>query len=143
MVRYFRLYTLLILMLLTLLGSVACTERVPIGPTGPSQSTNPASTTPTGPVARDDSYTMQRGTVLRVPAPGLLANDSLPPGITGSVRVVQPMQITFSLSNDGGTGGFTADFSRNPDFTGRVSFQYEIVSSIGNSNPATVTITVQ
>lgn len=85
---------------------------------------------------------MQRGTVLRVPAPGLLANDSLPPGITGSVHFVQPLPINLPLSNDGG-GGFTVDFLRNPGFSGLVSFQYEILSSMGNSNPATVTITVQ
>lgn len=94
-------------------------------------------------IARDDSYTMARGSVLTVPAPGLLANDSVPTGPPpATIRFVQPLPPDAGFTNLGG-GSFRIDFSiANSSFTGMLIFQYEIFVGGAVSNAATVTVTV-
>jgi subtilisin family serine protease/subtilisin-like proprotein convertase family protein len=96
---------------------------------------------PPAPVtARDDSYTMTQATTLNVPAPGLLANDTIPPALTANVEFLPPFPPG-SLTNLGnGSGGFI--FTPNASFTGTVTLRYLFHSPLGDSNVATVTITV-
>jgi hypothetical protein len=92
------------------------------------------------PVAADDSYATPINTLLTVPAPGLLANDT--DVDSGSLTVVlppvtNPTNGTLSLNTD---GSFT--YTPNPGFTGADSFTYRASDGFATSNIATVTITV-
>jgi len=87
------------------------------------------------PVANNDGYTMDAGTILTVPASGVLTNDtdadgdSLTANLAGSIAGL-------ALSSDG-------SFSYDPGtFTGTTSFTYTAFDGTDNSNIATVTITV-
>ena len=57
----------------------------------PTPTPNPTPTPPTppgsSPVARDDSYTMTRGTTLTVGVPGVLANDTIPANANPQVQL--------------------------------------------------------
>ena len=98
----------------------------------------------TGVVARDDSYTMTQGTVLTIVAPGVLDNDTLPPGVDFSVEfIVETIPPNAAFTNLGnGSGGFILDMSTigARDFTGIAEIDYSIHP--GPSNVATVTVQV-
>ncbi len=90
-------------------------------------------------VAVDDNYLTATGQTLLVsPGNGLLANDLNPDGLALSAQLVDNV--------DHGTLSFTSIgvFSYTPaaGFTGVDSFQYRVFDTVGTSNVATVTITV-
>lgn len=88
------------------------------------------------PVAEADAYSTQEDTVLSVPAPGVLGNDT---GTgTLAVSVVSPASHgTLTLVSD---GSFT--YAPAPNFFGADQFAYQIKSGSQFSAPATVTIDV-
>ena len=104
----------------------------------------------TPPVASPDSFNTTPGTPLSVPAPGVLANDTLN-GATiasyGTSTGTEQTSIGVSTATaQGGTVSLNADgsFSYNPvaSFTGNDTFKY-VIKNAGGSSTATVTIAVQ
>ncbi len=91
------------------------------------------------PVARNDSYQVDRGNALNVSAAeGVLGNDSDPDNdnLTASV-VSNPSNGTLTLNSD---GSFT--YTPNPGFTGTDSFIYRASDDEPSFGEATATITV-
>lgn len=88
-------------------------------------------------IARNDAYSMTRGSTLTVSTPGVLANDSIPSGLTATVEFVT--FPTGGITNSGG-GGFT--YTPPPSFTGTQVFSYVFHTPSGDSNVASVTIVV-
>lgn len=92
----------------------------------------------TRPVANNDTNTVMSGTVLIVPAPGVLANDTDPNG--------QPLTAVLATSPTHGTlilntnGGYT--YSPAAYYTGTDSFTYRASDGLTNSTAATVTISI-
>ncbi len=86
----------------------------------------------------DDSYTTDEDTPLAIPAKGVLTNDTDADGdpLT-AVKVSDPAHGTLSLSPDGSFGYTPAD-----NWNGKDSFTYKANDGLVDSNPATVTITV-
>lgn len=85
--------------------------------------------------AVDDSYSVEQGDILEVPAPGVLSNDvgrSL-----SAVLVDPPTSGTLDLRSD---GSFT--YTHDGSATTPDSFTYQADGSDGVSNIATVTITI-
>jgi hypothetical protein len=101
--------------------------------------------TPVEAVAMNDAYSIGQGGTLTVPAPGVLANDTVPPGVTASVEFLPPFPPG-GLENLGGSGGFI--YTPNPSFVGTESFSYIVHladatrGDFGVSNVATVTVVV-
>ncbi len=92
----------------------------------------------TAPLAADDSYALAEDRVLTLAAPGVLANDNDPDGDPMTAILVQEVASgTLSLSPD---GGFT--YSPGAEWSGTDSFVYLASDGLGESLPATVTITV-
>ena len=89
------------------------------------------------PIAVDDSYSVNEGETLSVPAPGVLANDMDPDGdhLT-AVLYSAPTGGSLSLNAD---GSFT--YTPNQGTTSD-TFQYTASDGTAVSDPATVTITV-
>jgi RHS repeat-associated protein len=90
--------------------------------------------------ASDDSYTMQAGGELDVPAPGVLANDTaVEADIPLTAHIQQDNAVdTVLLRPDG-----SLSYVPPPGFTGVDTFTYEARDSAGDvSNVATVSITV-
>jgi hypothetical protein len=87
------------------------------------------------PVAVNDEYTTAQGNTLTVAAPGVLANDTVSAGASVEFVTVPAGGLTNT-----GDGGFT--FTPDPSFTGVELFQYVIHSPAGDSNVATVQVTV-
>ncbi|MDH3967696.1 MAG: Ig-like domain-containing protein, partial [Rhodospirillales bacterium] len=90
------------------------------------------------PVAANDSYTTDEDTVLDVPAPGVLDNDTDVDGdLLTAVLDTGPANGTVVLNADG-------SFTYAPDlgFFGSDSFTYVASDGLADSNVATVTITV-
>jgi hypothetical protein len=93
---------------------------------------------PAVPTPVNDSYTTAFNTLLSVPSPGVLVNDSTNGGGTMTATVVTNVsQGTLVFNTDG-------SFSYTPaaGFSGTVSFSYRATNSVGPSAPATATITV-
>lgn len=91
-------------------------------------------------IAIDDQYQMTQGGVLTVPAPGLMANDTYPPGAT--IEFLPPFPPGGLTNVSPYNGGFILDMSWNPSFTGPLPLQYIIHSTSGDSNVASVTVQV-
>ncbi|SPE54249.1 hypothetical protein SBV1_1780014 [Verrucomicrobia bacterium] len=92
--------------------------------------------TNTPPVANNAFYYYQPNTVLTVPAPGLLTNDTAADGESLTATLVQgPAQGTLSLSTN---GGFTYIPSAN--YTGNDGFAYVAQDSTATSAVAFVTL---
>jgi hypothetical protein len=93
----------------------------------------------TPPVAANDSYVVDEDTLLTVPAPGVLGNDSDAEGDTLTAELVSGVSNgSLSLAGD---GSFT--YTPAPGFSGSDSFVYRTLDSqSAASNDATVTITV-
>ncbi len=91
------------------------------------------------PVANADRYSTPQGVPLTVFAPGVLSNDS---DVEGSAltakKVSNPRSGTVTLNED---GSFL--YTPNLDFSGVDSFTYKARDGSADSEPATVTITVQ
>jgi len=92
----------------------------------------------TPPVANDDAYSTLHDTLLNVPAPGVLANDTDADGdpLT-AVLVADVANGTLTLNGD---GSFT--YTPNAGFAGTDTFTYQANDGQANSNVATVTIDV-
>jgi len=90
------------------------------------------------PLVADDSYSLNAGTTLNVPASGVLGNDTdvYGTGLT-AILVSGPAHGILSLTNNGG-------FSYTPtnNFAGTDSFVYRANSGATNLGTGTVTITV-
>ena len=96
------------------------------------------STTGSPPQAQNDAYSTAENTLLSVPAPGVLGNDSDPDGpVTASMTVAPANAASFTLNADG-------SFSYQPEgsFEGTDTFKYVAQNGGVSSNEATVTITV-
>jgi uncharacterized delta-60 repeat protein len=85
------------------------------------------------PTATDDAYSVRMDTSLNIPAHGVLAND------VGQIAVLDsgPLHGTLTLSPNGGF-----NYTPAAGYTGPDSFTYHAVNGAGNSNTATVAITV-
>ncbi|MCO8267143.1 PKD domain-containing protein [Haloferax sp. AB510] len=94
------------------------------------------------PSANNDSYSISAETRLDVTTEsGLLANDSDPDDAVDSLSVSvvsDPMNGVLDLASD---GSFT--YTPTDGFTGRDSFTYEVSDEDGETDEATVTLTVQ
>jgi hypothetical protein len=90
------------------------------------------------PVANDDSFSAVENLMLVVPAPGVLDNDTDPDGNNISA-VLDTTTISGSLVLIG-DGSFT--YMPDAEFVGDDTFTYHVFDGLGNSNVATVTITV-
>ena len=91
------------------------------------------------PVAVNHAYTATEYTSLTEAAPGVLANDTDPEGKSLTAQLATgPSDGTLTLSAN---GSFT--YTPTGSFTGTDSFTYTANDGEANSNPATVTITVQ
>jgi hypothetical protein len=90
------------------------------------------------PVAADDAYAVDYGTILTVVTPGVLGDDGDPDGdhLT-AVLVTGPGHGTLTLGAD---GAFT--YTPSAGFRGRDSFSYNANDGTADSAIATVTITV-
>jgi len=95
---------------------------------------------PNSPLAIDDEYSVDYGTVLQVDAPGVLTNDQVnrEGGSLSSVLIDSTPSGTLLLSED---GGFT--FTPQAAFSGSLTFSYMAIDGPYTSNPAFVTIIVK
>ncbi|MBN1887877.1 MAG: VCBS repeat-containing protein [Thermoflexales bacterium] len=92
-----------------------------------------------GPFLRDDAYTTSEDTLLSVPAPGVLANDSDPYGYLPPLKAypdTPPQHGALSLAL---SGSFV--YTPAPNFYGDDSFVYLAHNGVADA-PAVVTITV-
>jgi len=91
------------------------------------------------PVAVDDSYTTEEDTALVIPASGVLGNDTDVDSVSLTAVQVSPPShaASFSLNADG-----SFSYTSYQTFNGIDSFTYVANDGTANSNPATVTITV-
>ena len=90
------------------------------------------------PIANNDSYSTTTGTTLTVAAPGVLGNDTDADGSAlTAVLVSVPTSGALTLNTN---GSFT--YTPAANFSGSVSFVYKANDGTGDSNNATVTITV-
>jgi VCBS repeat-containing protein len=90
------------------------------------------------PVANNDSFSTNEDTLLNVPAPGVLGNDTDDGNsLITAVRLTGPSNGTLSL---GANGSFV--YFPNANFNGTDSFTYKASDSVFESNTVTVTITV-
>jgi len=92
--------------------------------------------------ANDDVYSVNAGATLALPVGAIIANDTLGSGVTGTVALVgngpDPVtQGTLTLAPDG-----SLTFVPVAGFSGTVSFDYNLTSSTGLTDRATVTINV-
>ena len=90
------------------------------------------------PVALDDSYSVNEDSALNVPAPGVLTNDADVDGdALTAVLATDVINGTLALAADG-----SFSYMPDPNFAGIDTFSYVAADALLNSNPATVTITV-
>lgn len=91
------------------------------------------------PVAVADSYTTTRNTLLTVPGPGMLANDTDPnnDALTTAIRVTNPSHGGLDFYPNGAFA-----YLPNPGFTGTDSFTYKTNDGSLDSNVTTVSINV-
>ena len=96
----------------------------------------------TAPVANDDAYTVDQGSILDVPVPGILGNDQKVTGPEGKDRLPLSAQLLGNVSHGelslNGDGAFT--YLPNPEFVGDDSFSYNVYDGVTISGVATVTI---
>jgi len=118
--------------------------------TGTWYNLNPAGTRPSSvafrvvaslspPVAADDSYSLKKSTVLRVPPDGVLKNDNNPAGLTlTAVKVKSPKHGKVILNAEG-------SFTYTPDkgYVGTDSFTYKAYDGQSYSNTAAVKLTIR
>ena len=91
------------------------------------------------PAAANDAYSVNEDTTLMVAAAGVLSNDTDPDGTAlTAVVATNPSHGSLTLNAN---GSFT--YAPQAEFTGSDSFTYRASDGTLNSDPATVTITVQ
>lgn len=90
------------------------------------------------PTAVGDAYSVDQGSVLRVAAPGVLANDTDPAGapLTAALAVGAAQGVV-TLNADG-----SFEYTPNPGFSGADGFSYTAGNGTGSSSPGAVTVTV-
>ncbi|MGQ0700640.1 MAG: tandem-95 repeat protein [Panacagrimonas sp.] len=90
------------------------------------------------PQAVNDAFSTAEETVLDVPLPGVLANDSDADGSAlTAILVAGPSSGTLSLNPNG-----SFRYTPNANFSGTDSFTYRASDGTAQSNPATVSLTV-
>ncbi|MEL4894314.1 Ig-like domain-containing protein [Crocosphaera sp. Alani8] len=90
------------------------------------------------PVANDDEYSVDEDDTLTIPADGVLDNDTDVDGdALTSVLLESTSNGSLTLNDDG-----SFEYIPNADFNGTDSFTYEVNDGELDSEPATVTITV-
>jgi len=90
------------------------------------------------PVANNDNYSTDEDTLLNIPLPGVLVNDTDVEGsVLSPILVVDVAHGTLTLNADGSFSYMPA-----PNFTGNDSFTYKVNDGTVDSNVATVTINV-
>jgi|GEM_PF-2258812 len=90
------------------------------------------------PVARDDTYAVDQGQVLTIPAPGVLANDTDVDGNALTANLIDPpAHGTLDLNAD---GAFT--YTPEIGFVGSDSFTYVANDGLAAFSPASVGITI-
>src|ERR1043166_9665528 len=90
------------------------------------------------PVAVDDSYGVNKNTILSVPAPGVLCNDTDVDGDTLTAILFKlPSHGTLSLSSNG-----SVVYTPVSNYFGSDSFTYRASDGQAQTSPATVSITV-
>jgi uncharacterized repeat protein (TIGR01451 family) len=90
------------------------------------------------PLAANDHYTVTENTLLTVPAPGVLSNDTDANGqVLFASLVTGPAHGSLALNAD---GSFT--YLPNNNYSGMDSFTYQALDGIAQSNVATVTLTI-
>jgi VCBS repeat-containing protein len=96
--------------------------------------------TPTNnpPVAQNDTFNVDEDTVLNVSTSGVLGNDSDAEGDALAATVVNPPSHGALTFNTNGAFSYTP----NANYNGPDSFTYQANDGMGNSNTATVNITV-
>ena len=96
---------------------------------------------PVPPTAVADRYTVLPGTPTRIPAPGVLANDTAGsgPGPLAAALTTPPVSGTGSVAL-AADGSFT--FTPAPGYSGLVRFSYTVSDGTATSAPATVDLTV-
>lgn len=103
-----------------------------------ASSTPPPPPPPAPPIAANDAYSVLQGTVLTVPASGVLVNDTAG---TGGTLTALPRSATghgtIALASNG-----SLVYTPEPAFTGADAFTYVAHNTGGDSNLATVTFTV-
>jgi hypothetical protein len=133
-------------LLATVLILILATALVPLAPR-PAAASDP-------PVAADDTYSVYEDYALRVPAPGVLANDSVEGDTPHEMYLVSGPshgELDLETSSSGiwflpwlqtswNNGGFT--YTPDPGFKGTDSFTYRANDGGEDSEIATVTITV-
>lgn len=93
----------------------------------------------TPPVASNDSYIVQSGQILSIPAPGVMENDSSGSGGT-AVTIVRGTQASHGTVSVNADGSFTYQSAQN--YVGADSFTYTISNTAGQESTATVALTV-
>jgi large repetitive protein len=89
-------------------------------------------------VAVGDSYTVNQGGVLEIPAPGVLGNDSdVDSAALTAVLQTGPTKGALTLSPDG-----SFRYAPNAGYSGADSFTYKASDGTASSNTVTVSITV-
>ena len=91
------------------------------------------------PTTVDDAYSTPLNTPLNVAAPGVLANDNSNGG--GAMTASLVSNVSSGVLTLAANGGFA--YTPNAGFAGTDTFTYRAVTSFGNGNVATVTITVE
>jgi len=90
------------------------------------------------PVAQNDGYETNEGSLLTVLAPGLLANDfDANNNPLTAILVTTPLYGTVTLNSDG-----SFDYVPTANFSGTDSFSYKVTDGSADSNVAMVTINV-
>jgi Domain of unknown function (DUF1929)/Bacterial Ig domain len=91
------------------------------------------------PTTVNDAYSTPLNTLLNVAAPGVLANDTSNGG--GAMTAVLVSNVSSGVLTLAANGGFA--YTPNAGFAGTATFTYRAVTSFGNGNVATVTVTVE
>lgn len=93
----------------------------------------------TSPIATNDSYVINKNTLLNIAAPGLLANDTGAAGKTLSAGLVSNVKNGTLILETNGSFIYVPDL----DFHGTDNFRYIVNDGSLSSNVANVTITVK
>ncbi|MDB5388763.1 MAG: hypothetical protein JWM11_4409 [Planctomycetaceae bacterium] len=101
------------------------------------------------PHAGDDAYSVVQGGVLTVGGPGVLANDTMPSGVVpevefyGGLGTGNPPPGGIGSFQNLNNGGFIWDLSSSPSVTGHFVLSYVIHSEFGDSNVASIVVSVE
>jgi len=90
------------------------------------------------PVSSDDNYSLNEGTTLVIPSPGVLTNDTDADGNTlSAIKVTDPLHGTLTLNADG-----SLTYINNGDESASDSFTYKAFDGLNYGNIASVNFTI-